>query len=133
MELRLHKMDAAGAGAPGRDLKEYVLVTEQGINNFVAERFATDVQAIDESNNLWCCWVLYRQHETGALTEIGSGGVGFARGSIRSYALKHIQFNAGGRAGMISGLDGLSGTTLKDQRNSHGAAPPELSKPIAWD
>ena len=43
------------------------------------------------SDELWCCWVLYRELDAGGYEELLSGGVGFAQSAIRTYVQEHME------------------------------------------
>ena len=38
----------------------FVIVSEQGMYNFVTKRFDSEPAARKAATKLWCCWVLYR-------------------------------------------------------------------------
>jgi hypothetical protein len=43
------------------------------------------------SDELWCCWVIYRELDAGGYEELLSGGVGFAQSAIRTYVQEHME------------------------------------------
>ena len=43
------------------------------------------------SDELWCCWVLYRELNAGGYEELLSGGVGFAQSAICTYVQEHME------------------------------------------
>ena len=74
----------------------YVLVCEQGWQalgegSYHIQRFGREKEARMVSDELWCCWVLYRELDAGGYEELLSGGVGFAQSAIRTYVQEHME------------------------------------------
>ena len=51
----------------------------------------SDLEARMVSDELWCCWVLYRELNAGGYEELLSGGVGFAQSAICTYVQEHME------------------------------------------
>ena len=91
MRVRMAKDTQAEGSSPkgesGAALKDFVLVkTTRRPGKYDVQRFAVDVRALDVANNLWCNWVLFQTFEDGTFKELSSGGLGFAKRSIRKFA-----------------------------------------------
>ena len=59
---------------------------EHGIDNVVEEHHDTADAALASAKAQWCSYVLYTMSSTRELSEISSGGLGFAHATIRRYA-----------------------------------------------
>ena len=65
------------------------LCTEEGTGNCKIYPFPSDVSCMAAASKLWCSWVAMDMDAR----EIGSGGMGFARNTIRYNCSKYIAEN----------------------------------------
>ena len=128
----------------GDRMGDFVLVTEEGTRNFKFAYFGDESSARRKAALLWCCWVLFKK-EGAALTELTSGGVGFACASIRKHATVTIKENArneDARAHAAAAAEArmAAAAASKPKPKPEPAAPlggrdgkPDVSNPVTWE
>jgi len=125
----------------------FVIVSEQGMYNFVTKRFDSEPAARKAAAKLWCCWVLYRLNDDALAQEITSGGVGFA--PTYKGIRKHAETSFRSAARDVDARSGAAAAAEARAAKMAAAAPkakssggptyttnggrPDVSNPVVWD
>eukprot|EP00325_Prymnesiales_sp_UTEX-LB-985_P004127 CAMPEP_0174705674 /NCGR_PEP_ID=MMETSP1094-20130205/8819_1 /TAXON_ID=156173 /ORGANISM="Chrysochromulina brevifilum, Strain UTEX LB 985" /LENGTH=127 /DNA_ID=CAMNT_0015903871 /DNA_START=82 /DNA_END=462 /DNA_ORIENTATION=+ len=122
--------------------QKFLLFCEVGPGNFTCERFASEGDARTKAKAYWCCWCCFREVEGGVLTELASGGIGFAHNSIRKHATEAAKRSArdqDARARAAAAAETRFGANkaMKPKEKPRPAAVnndgrPDLSQPATW-